>query len=47
MKARAIENGLLEKAQKNAENIIKNLLMAAIENIQEYTIEFEITELTE
>ena len=47
MKARAIENGLLEKAQKNAENIIKNLLMAAVENIQEYTIEFEITELTE
>ena len=47
MKARAIENGLLEKAQKNAENIIKNLLMAAVENIQEYTIEFEIAELTE
>ena len=42
IKARAIENGLLEKAQKNAENIIASLLLASVENIQEYTIEFEV-----
>lgn len=40
LKARAIENGLLDKAQKNAENIITNLLLASVENIQDYTIEF-------
>lgn len=44
MKARAIENGLLEKAQKNAENIIANLLTASIENIQEYNIVFAVAE---
>lgn len=44
MKLRAIENGLLDRAQKNAENIIANLLLASVENIQEYTIEFQIAE---
>ena len=44
MKARAVENGLLEKAQKNAENIIANLLTAAIENIEDYEIEFVIAD---
>lgn len=39
---RAIENGLLEKAQKNAENVILNLVTGTIENIQEYKIEFVI-----
>lgn len=44
MKERAIENGLLEKAQENAEDILLRLLQAnpAIGNI--YTIEFVVTE---
>ena len=42
MKERAIENGLLEKAQKNAEDILLRLLQAnpAINSI--YTIEFTV-----
>ena len=40
MKARAVENGLLSKAQKNAENIIRSLLLISIENIEDYTINF-------
>lgn len=43
MKARAIENGILEKAQENAEGIITNLLRASLDEGQEYTIEFEYT----
>lgn len=44
MKKRAIENGLLEKAQENAEDILLRLLQAnpAIGNI--YTIEFVVIE---
>lgn len=44
MKERAIENGLLEKAQENAEDILLRLLQAnpAIGNI--YTIEFVVIE---
>ena len=44
MKARAIANGLLDKAQENAENIIASFLLASVENIQDYTIEFIIAE---
>lgn len=44
LKTRAIENGLLDKAQKNTENILTNILLASVENIQEYTIEFVIIE---
>ena len=40
MKERAIENGLLEKAQKNAENIISNLLKANPAVGDTYSIEF-------
>ena len=42
MKAKAIENGLLEKAQKNTETILSGLLRSSIENIGEYTIEFVV-----
>lgn len=42
MKERAIANGLLEKAQRNAETIIANLLLASVENIQDYTIKFVV-----
>ncbi len=41
MKARAVENGLLEKAQKNAEITIRDILTASIKNIDEYEINFE------
>ena len=44
MKARAIENGLLEKAQKNTEQIIKSMLTSSIEDIA--GIEFVVTEAT-
>lgn len=40
MKARAIENGLLEKAKQNVEKIITNLLMSSVDNIEDYEIEF-------
>ena len=40
MKERAIENGLLEKAKKNAENIISNLLRANPAVADIYSIEF-------
>ena len=40
MKQRAIENGLLEKAQANAENILLRLLQANPAIGTEYTIEF-------
>lgn len=44
MKERAIANGLLKKAQANAENIIAELLEAAIPNADQYTIEFKTAE---
>lgn len=37
---RAKSNGLLEKAQENAKATIANLLTASVDNIQDYTIEF-------
>lgn len=40
MKERAIESGLLEKAQKNAENIIARLFLSDQELASYYTIEF-------
>lgn len=40
MKERAIENGLLEKAQKNAENVITNLLKANPAITDAYEITF-------
>lgn len=40
MKQRAIENGLLEKAQKNAEDILKLLIQADAAVGDNYTIEF-------
>ena len=40
MKQRAIENGLLEKAQANAEEILLRLLQANPAIGTEYTIEF-------
>ena len=42
MKLRAVGNGLLEKAQTNAEGIIKNIIISSVENIQDYTIEFSV-----
>lgn len=48
IKSRAVKNGLLTKAQENAESIIENIIRAGIgnikrsQNIQEYTIIFEI-----
>lgn len=39
---RAIDNGLLEKAQQSAENIIRNLLMVNPAIGEDYAIEFEI-----
>ena len=41
MEERAVKNGLLEKAQKNAEEIILNLINA-IPGVEEYTIVFEV-----
>lgn len=42
MKLRAVGNGLIEKAQANAEGIIKNIIISSVENIQDYTIEFSV-----
>ena len=44
LKARAIENGLLEKAKRNAETIITSLLSVSLDSDQEYKIEFVYTE---
>ena len=47
MKSRAVKNGLLTRAQENAESIIENFIRTGISNIknsqsiQEYTIVFE------
>ncbi len=43
MKNRAISNGLLERAQKNAENILATILMTAVDNAENYRIEFVYT----
>ena len=40
MKTRAIENGLLKKAQKNVEQVITNLLTTSLDIGQEYSIEY-------
>lgn len=40
MKERAVENGLLEKAQKNAEELIENLLMTNSAICNDYEVEF-------
>ena len=44
LKARAIENGLLEKAKRNAETIITSLLSVSLDSDQEYKTEFVYTE---
>lgn len=41
MKSRAIENGILEKAQKNAEAIIERIVTADAAIRDEYTVEFK------
>ena len=40
MKDRAIENGLLEKAQKSAEKIIRNILISNPAVTEDYSIVF-------
>ncbi len=42
MKQRAVENGLLEKAQNNAEDILRRLLIGNPAVGDKYTIEFVI-----
>lgn len=42
MKQRAIENGLLEQAQENAETVLTRLLNANPDIKKDYTVEFEI-----
>ena len=44
MKKRAIENGLLEKAQKNAEDILRRLITADEAISDQYSIEFVTNE---
>ena len=44
MKKRAIENGILEKAQKNAEDILLRILQAEPTIDSDYTIEFVVSE---
>ena len=44
MKERAIENGLLEKAQANAEQIILHLITANPDVKENYTVQFKIIE---
>lgn len=45
MEQRAIENGLLEKAQENAENIIEKLINTDVVKELEYTITFKESEV--
>lgn len=42
MKKRAISNGLLDSAQKNAETVIKDLLYNAVPGAANYTFEFVV-----
>ena len=44
MEDRAIENGILDKALKNAEDIIEKLVNNDVAQEQEYTIKFEVME---
>ena len=44
MERRAVEYGLLEKAQKNAENVLRNLLGANPIIAKYYKIEFKVVE---
>lgn len=44
MKGRAIENGLLEKAQKNAEDILSRLIQSDPAAASDYTIEYVIVQ---
>lgn len=44
MKARAIQNGLLVKAEENAQTIIRGFLCASVPGIGNYTIEFVVAE---
>lgn len=44
MEDRAIENGILDKALKNAEDIIEKLVNNDVVQEQEYTIKFEVME---
>ncbi len=41
MKNRAVKSGLLKKAEKSSENVIKNFLTATIKNAEDYTFNFE------
>lgn len=43
MKSRAIENGLLKKAQENVEEILKQLILFDPEIEQNYTVKFVVT----
>ena len=40
MKERAIKNGLLKKAQKNAEQTIESLLSKSVKNFKDYEVKF-------
>lgn len=42
METRAIENGILEKAQKQVEIVINNLLYASRDTLKGYTVEFQL-----
>lgn len=42
IKNRAIENGLLEKAQKNAEDVLSRLILSDPVAHEEYTVEFTV-----
>ena len=44
MRKRALDSGLLNKAEQNAENVISNLLRASVKGINEYEIRFEYLE---
>ena len=44
MEDRAIENGILDKALKNAEDIIEKLVNSDVVQEQGYTIKFEVME---
>lgn len=44
METRAIENGILEKAQKQVEIVLNNLLYTAHESLEGYTVEFQFVE---
>ena len=41
MKNRAVKSGLLQKAEKSAEKVIQNLLMAAVDGAEDYKFKFE------